>query len=198
MGIKIIRCENPKCGKMLKLKPGQKRLSSKRRYCNRTCQTRHQSTKKYYKLRNDPEYLKKKSDIIKSWYKKNKKHQAENVLRQYYLHKDRWNERGFVYKHKEELFKLINPKCTCGEPVKIIHHITYLFKRNWKNRGPVRIDPFNLKEYAQFLIGFCSKKCHGEHHRKLNDSKEFLSLESVYDILKRKVPLINQLTKEGE
>ena len=82
---------------------------------------------------------------------------------------------------------LEDQKCpNCGNPIKIIHHMTYKFNRNWKNSGKAGIDFFNLWEYSQFLIGFCSKKCHCKHHNKLNDNEEFVSLESVYSILKRK------------
>ena len=57
----MVNCENPKCGKVLKLRPGQKRLNPKRRFCDSKCATRHRSYKIFLKLRNDPEYRKKKN-----------------------------------------------------------------------------------------------------------------------------------------
>jgi len=180
-----IRCLNSRCNKILLIKSGKKRLNPKRKYCNPTCQTRQKALERYYKLRNDPEYLKQKSNKIKDWYKKNKKHQNENILKQYFTHKKRWLERKFVDSHRNEFLNLINKKCVCGKPVKVIHHITYSFNRNWKSNGRLPNDPFNLWEYSNFLIGFCSKKCHGKYHRKLNETEDFLSLENVCDILKR-------------
>ena len=198
MGIEIIKCKNPKCGKILVKHPGQKRLNPNRRYCDVGCQTRHISYLKFIRLRDDPAEKKKKSDFIKVWYQNNKKRQKANVMRNYKENMGAWAERRYVGNHRKEFLELINQKCICGESVKVIHHKTYAFNRNWKNPGITGIDPFNLKEYAAFLEGFCSKKCHMHHHRILNDKEDFLSLESVYDILNRKYPLINQLTKEGE
>lgn len=172
----MVICQNKKCGKELKLKPGQKRMNPLRKYCDFRCQTRQNSIDRHYRLRDDPKFKKSKSDFLKKWYKTHKKQQNTNVMKDYQRNKGKWHERQFVQIHRQKLLNLMNQKCICGKPVNIVHHITYSFKRDWKNPGMRGLDQFHLEEYSQFLIGFCSKKCHAHHHRILNDSEDFVSL----------------------
>lgn len=156
-----------RCNRILVKLPTQKRLNPKRRFCNRQCQTRDTAYKRYLRIKDDPEYKRKAAEKMKIWYAKpeNKIKQAKSIKKDYTIHKDEWNERHFVGQHRAEFLKLINQKCECGEPVKVIHHETYAFKRPSKTTSVENVR-FMLKEYSQFLIGFCSKKCHRNYEVK--------------------------------
>jgi hypothetical protein len=176
------------CGKELIKKPNKKRLNPIRNHCDSTCKTRYNSKKRYYKLKDDPEEMKKRSNRIKKWYAKpeNKSKQNNRVLKNYYKNKFYWTEPRFVNNHREKFLNLINKKCICGNQIKVIHHTTYIFNRNWKNPSGGGMDPFNLWEYSQFLIGFCSKKCHMKHHAKLRKIENFIPLNKTEKYLKDK------------
>jgi len=127
-----LRCLNKKCNKVLNPRPGQKRLNPKRKYCDFRCQTRQNSVDKYFRLRDNPEYLKSKSDTIKLWYQKNRKHQNENVKKNYIKNPKKWKERQWVQYHRKKILLILSDKCyLCNKVgIKEIHHENYDFSKS--------------------------------------------------------------------
>ncbi len=89
-----------KCGKSLE---GLKRRSS-RKFCSDVCRTRHFALKRYYEIRDTPEYRAKRSAYEKKWRLANK---------------DKWNARmkkaAKKYRDKKKLEKAIQSNTPANE-----------------------------------------------------------------------------------
>lgn len=179
------RCQNERCNKILLPRDGKKSLNPKRIFCDDTCRTRQGSYQRFLRLRNDPTERFKRQKTMKRWYSKieNKEKQKKHVLNNYHKNKKIWGERSYVDSHRDKFLELINQKCKCGQPVKIIHHMTYNFKRGGLKQE-TRLRKLEREEYAQFLIGFCSKKCHCAHHR-LSRGKDYIHLNTLNSLYKQ-------------
>ena len=151
------------CGKILQIRKGKKKLNPKRKFCDITCNTRY----RYYKMRDDKNYLKKKRRYAKKYYNQKgiKRKQHKYMLDYAKQNKKKYNERNYVRNHREEILKLLPKNCfLCGEKgIKVIHHTHYDFEK--KPRGWKKEQDY-LKEYSKSLIGFCSMKCHRKYERK--------------------------------
>ena len=153
------------CSKILEIGEGTKRLNPRRKFCNRTCQTRFAAKKRYNLIKDNEEYkLKKRTFFKEVWYPNNKERQKKNILNDYYKNKKTWQERKNTNDHKRELLKMLSSICAvCGkEEVKIIfhkeygHYQTLLCSRGEKQK---KINLEKLREYSKYLIPLCSKKC---------------------------------------
>ncbi len=154
-----------RCGKVLEIRIGAKRINPKRKFCDKVCQTRFVALAYHYKyFERDKE---KKKVCLKKWYKNNKERQAKNVMNDYYRNKSKWNERSFVTKHRKQILEIISPNCfKCGKKeIKEIHHETYDIERpnttiSYKEFQKVLLD------YCKHLKGFCSRQCHKDYERQ--------------------------------
>ncbi len=142
------RCDNQFCLKFLELLPGQKRLNPKRRFCNQSCRAKENALKDYFKKKSDPEWIKKKNENTRKWYQKNKEIHKKNILKDYFKNKDKWRERGFVYQHKINIWKILGRICNkCGGEANEVNHLKYDFEPRSKRKSN--------KEFEKYLIMYC-------------------------------------------
>lgn len=90
-----------RCGKKLPKKKGIT-PGRKRKFCNDTCQTRYNATKRYYRLRNNPKFKKKCKKNFDRWRKDNREHFNE-LMREPSKIRERketvlWRRRGLCTK----------------------------------------------------------------------------------------------------
>ena len=152
-----------RCGKELEIKEGSKKLNPRRKFCDKTCQTRFRAYEEHLKNKDNLEFREKKINSFKKWYKDNKERQKKNVLNNYYKNKDIWSERKFTNAHKEKIIKFINPICYCGKKTKILCHKKYGNQPKLKKGKGIKDKEENLKLIEKYtkdnLIGVCSMSC---------------------------------------
>jgi hypothetical protein len=150
------------CKKELDIKEGTKQLNPKRIFCNSTCNTRYNAKKRHNRLKDNEEFKQTNRTIFKNWYKNNKDRQKTNVLNNYRNNKEKWNQRRFIERHRQDILKYLNTTCFCGNPVKMIMHRTYGDYPKLTG-GPNNKKESNLKLIEEYtkknLIGVCSKIC---------------------------------------
>lgn len=152
------------CGSKLEVKEGHTKLNPARKYCDSTCQARAEAKKYYEEHKDDPKFMKKRSDFFKNvWYPQNKEKQRQNILNNYYENKDEWKERSFTNKNKARIMLFINPFCSCGKTTQIIFHKRYGHRPLMKLGAGDETRLYNLKMIKKYtkenLIGVCSKLC---------------------------------------
>lgn len=160
-----MECKN--CKKELVPKKGRV-LNTKRKFCNDLCRGKYNHKKNYNRKRHNKDFRKKNNTRFKKWYANNKQKQKDSVLKNYFNNKIKWDERRYTCFHRIKLLKLLKKEChLCHKKeIKIIHHKTYnLPKRKKGYKTENEINNY-LKKYAKFLLGFCSRECHCEYHRK--------------------------------
>ncbi len=149
------RCGNQFCKKILDIKNGKKRLNPRRKYCDQVCRARENSLRTHYENKENKEFLQKKRNQFKDWYRRNKEIHKKNCLKDYHRNKIKWRERHFVDKHKIKIWEIIGNVCKdCGKEAKEVNHLTYDFpKRNMSLRGEQHIE--YLKWYCKHLEPLC-------------------------------------------
>ncbi len=152
--MKIKKCKD--CNKEFKATNGNHilcSLCSKER--NRVI-VRINSRKRYLEKRDDPEFIKKNSEIYKRWYKKNKEYFKVYNKNFREKNKEKARERNYVDFKTIKIEKILGDKCKeCGKKAEEMHHLKY----DGLPKG-------NIKEYCKFLEPLC-KKCHRRKHRRL-------------------------------
>ena len=63
----FIKCKNKKCNNNFKIK------KCKKRFCSHKCQTQYNSLRRYYLLRDSPDYKDKAKQNWRRWFTKNRK-----------------------------------------------------------------------------------------------------------------------------
>lgn len=162
------------CNKELIILPGQKRINPKRKFCNYTCRTRFNAKVEWNRYKDVQSYKDKAKLKFKNWIlnPNNRERQNKNILKNYYLNKDKWAERKFCADQRDRIKQFINPVCaSCKkEPTKLFFHKNYGDVPVMKGRKEERL--WIIKMYTKRnLIGVCSRECLKKEERRLQNDK---------------------------
>lgn len=161
------------CKKELVALPG-KRINPKRKFCDHNCASRFNAKKNYEEQKDNLEYKARARNKFNKWYyvEGNRERQNKNVLKHYYLNKDKWAERKFCADQRDRIKQFINPVCaSCKkEPTKLFFHKNYgdvpIMKGSKKERLWI------IKMYTQRnLVGVCSNLCLKKEERRLRENE---------------------------
>ncbi len=152
--------------KYRKLHP-EKQKESDHRYYLKNKETYIKRTRKWEEANPARKKKIKKKSLLK--FRTEKREQFNQlIMKNYYNHKEKWLERGYVNIHRKEFLELLPKKCThCGKkPIKIISHITYDVPKRKKTRQKHEEFKKYLIKYSKVLLPFCSQKCRDKHIKR--------------------------------
>ncbi len=164
-----------KCGRRkIYYKDREKMIEKTRKWRKENPEKQKEADHRYY-LKNKETYIERAREWDKKYPRKAKERSKKSftkfrtekreqfnqlIMNNYYNHKEKWVERGYVYNHRKELLELLPKKCACcgKRPIKIISHLTYNVPKRKIHPKQEEVKKY-LIEYAKLLLPFCSKKC---------------------------------------